>query len=866
MIKSLPIRSLRFLALALGSAAILASHLQAQTNTNLYYDANGTTNGVGGTGNWTTTGINWTTDPTGLAALVSGGWTNGFAWSNNLANNAILEGTAGTVSLSSSSIYANQILVNTTDFTIRNSSASTTSANRYFRTKSGIVLANGVNLNVSSGATTNGAITGFEGPITNAVGATNTSVTITGATLGADTSIRLGFDGTSADIWVPITVATTGSGYAYLRNVGSTNSIYGNITVGSGSILRAGASSTSRRINLRGNITTADSDLVIGDGTDPGIVGLYGTNAIAGNIIVNSGALGYGATNVFGTSTVILSNGTRFGQLSTIGTNAIEERTIAAKISILGDVTFGLGTHGCYFAGGIDLNGATRVITLSNSTTISGVISNGALTVTDTNGATRSLTLDAANAYTGATVISNGGRLAVSGSIASSASITAETGGGLGYANTNAFGTNAVVLKAGAFFGQIAGMGTNISERTIANNVNLQGDATFGFGTYGNYFGGGLDLGAVTNRNIYLSNSTTVSGVISNGGLVINDTVQSTNNQRTFTIASASTFSGPTVVAGGVVTNFPVVTTDFTTNTTNGVITTNRTTNLVSATYGPLLLVTGSIASPSVTVQTNAALAGTGSIAGGVTIEAGGELAPGNASAGPIAVSGSLSLAAGSTANMEIDSLVDYDRVTSSSASALNGTVNVTFTTNFTPAPGSFQLFTGTVSGSPTLTVPALADTNLVWVTNSFATTGAIGISNASVSLTPYGSWLTNYPALTGANTNGAADPDGDGFNNNLEFAFNGNPTVGTPSLLAVSNASGVANFRFVATTNGVSYQVQSTTDLSAGPWTNSPVSVTNAADQSGITPALSGYVRKSFSANATGKLFYRVAATITNQ
>jgi len=35
-----------------------------QVTTNLYYDANGTTNGIGGTGNWTTTGTNWTTNTT----------------------------------------------------------------------------------------------------------------------------------------------------------------------------------------------------------------------------------------------------------------------------------------------------------------------------------------------------------------------------------------------------------------------------------------------------------------------------------------------------------------------------------------------------------------------------------------------------------------------------------------------------------------------------------------------------------------------------------------------------------------------------------------------------------------------------------
>jgi hypothetical protein len=265
-------------------------------------------------------------------------------------------------------------------------------------------------------------------------------------------------------------------------------------------------------------------------------------------------------------------------------------------------------------------------------------------------------------------------------------------------------------------------------------------------------------------------------------------------------------------------------------------------------------------------VQTNALLSGTGSLAGNLTVQSGGQLAPGSSSAAPLTVSGNVVLSNGSTATMEIDSLADYDRVSSSASSVLNGAVNVTFTTNFTPAAGKFQLFSGSVSGSPNLSVPELTDTNLVWVTNAFATTGAISIASSTTTSTPYSSWLTNYPSLVGTNTNGTADPDRDGFINDLEFAFNGNPTNGTPALLTVTNVGGLANFRFVATTNGVSYQVQSLTNLATGPWTNSPVSVTNAADQTGITPALAGYVRKSFVTNASGKIFYRVVATITNQ
>jgi autotransporter-associated beta strand protein len=578
------------------------------------------------------------------------------------------------------------------------------------------------------------------------------------------------------------------------------------------------------------------------------------------SVTVGSGArLGYGSTSVtdvgyFGSAALILSNGASLGQQGTSGSGTEAERLLPNNISLLGDVTFGLGTHGCYFTGNLDLNGATRIVTLSNSTAISGIISNGGLTVTDTAGSTRSLTLSANNTFAGPTVASNGGRLVVSGSIASSASVTAETGGGIGYGSTNAFGANTVVLKNGTTFGQFAGMGTNNAERTIANNLSLQGDVTFGFGTYANFFAGGIDLGGANNRGIYLSNSTTFNGVISNGGLVINDTIQGTanNGRRTITVAAASTYSGPTVVAGGV-TNVAIVTTN--TNVSPVLIETN----VVPVTYGPILLVTGSLASTNVTVQTNAILAGTGSVAN-VTVKSGGELAPGNSSAAPIAASGAFVLEPGSTATMQIDNLANYDRVTSSTSSALGGTVNV----NFTPSAGSFQLFSGTVSGSPTLVVPTLTNANLVWVTNSFATTGAVSISNTQSAATPYGNWLTNYPTL--ANTNGTADPDSDGFDNNTEFAFDGNPTVGTPAFVTASNSGGQITVSFVALrTNTSGYSVLSTTNLVTGPWsTNTSVTVTNAADQTGVLLP-NDYVRRSFTSPVNSANFFRIKTSVAN-
>jgi hypothetical protein len=132
-------------------------------------------------------------------------------------------------------------------------------------------------------------------------------------------------------------------------------------------------------------------------------------------------------------------------------------------------------------------------------------------------------------------------------------------------------------------------------------------------------------------------------------------------------------------------------------------------------------------------------------------------------------------------------------------------------------------------------------------------------------SVLTYSNWLTNYPSLTGTNTNTAADPDGDAFNNAVEYAFDGNPTVGSPSMLVSTGSGSNAVFNFIglqgASTN---YTVQGTTNLSTGPWTNSGVTVSNAANQGGLILS-NFYERKEFVVPfSASNSFYRV--TFTNQ
>jgi fibronectin-binding autotransporter adhesin len=130
----------------------------------------------------------------------------------------------------------------------------------------------------------------------------------------------------------------------------------------------------------------------------------------------------------------------------------------------------------------------------------------------------------------------------------------------------------------------------------------------------------------------------------------------------------------------------------------------------------------------------------------------------------------------------------------------------------------------------------------------------------------PYSAWIAYWqgvdPAFT--NTAGTDNPDGDPFDNNEEFAFDGNPTIGTGALLVATKAGTNTVFNYVAltNTNTATYQVQNTTNLSAGPWTNSVVTISNSTNQTGIN-LTNDYVRKEFVVPGTNNDFYRVRATL---
>ena len=102
------------------------------------------------------------------------------------------------------------------------------------------------------------------------------------------------------------------------------------------------------------------------------------------------------------------------------------------------------------------------------------------------------------------------------------------------------------------------------------------------------------------------------------------------------------------------------------------------------------------------------------------------------------------------------------------------------------------------------------------------------------------------------------ADPDGDSFTNEQEYAFGTNPTEGNGSLLTTESSGGNLTVTWLERAD-VTYNVQSTTNLTTPFANDGTVTVENGP----IEPAPpTDYTRKQFTVTADGQTFYRVTGT----
>ena len=107
--------------------------------------------------------------------------------------------------------------------------------------------------------------------------------------------------------------------------------------------------------------------------------------------------------------------------------------------------------------------------------------------------------------------------------------------------------SNGVALAQDGVINNLPATGNDQTDRSIPNNIRLDGDVTFGSLGQANHLGGNIDLNGGTSRTITLGNTTYLYGGVTNGGQLIIDNGTGTGS-RTFGIFSAGNYTAGTVV------------------------------------------------------------------------------------------------------------------------------------------------------------------------------------------------------------------------------------------------------------------------------------------------------------------------------
>ena len=340
------------------------------------------------------------------------------------------------------------------------------------------------------------------------------------------------------------------------------------LTLGGDETVASVVSTSTSALNLQGNtlnvggtgLSFTNSALTTGTGgslvkNGAGLLYLNnGNNTYTGGFTLNGGEVqftssgsassGGVASSVFGTGTVTL-NGGIFGSSSSGGSSG---RSLYNSVALNGNVQYGMtswGTTSAKMNSGADLllvstnSGGTTTLTGDSTISTYGYVAweqamsgNYRLTKNGVGAASLSnnyLSLRGSNNISGVTVDS----------------------GILGYRNRNALGTGNLILADGVVVGQDGSInntgltGNDQTDRAIANNIQLNGNVTFGLGGQGNHLGGTMDLSGAA-RTITLGNTTYQYGAVTNGGLVIDN--GTATGRRTFALFASNNYSGGTIV------------------------------------------------------------------------------------------------------------------------------------------------------------------------------------------------------------------------------------------------------------------------------------------------------------------------------
>jgi len=294
----------------------------SQAQTSAYWDVNGTTSLEGGSGTWSASNTNWTTNSVN-ATSSSGGPTGGglFAATNAAAGTPLSNsgnfifnfgGTAGTIN-QGATYQAWGVNFLTTGYTWNIDGTGTNS--RSITTTNGVNLGANVGLTLSSGPRGLNSFT-FTGPTAaTAVGITGTNgSTLTLRNLTADTA--------SNSFGVYLSGGTISSNIAINVDIGAGSKIFLGSQSSSGATINSAITLNTNASGVALNITNSSSGIVALNGVISGANGLVLDSANAsGRIQITGLANSFGGGISLGSGTLYFNKLGVAGQNSSLGTN-----------------------------------------------------------------------------------------------------------------------------------------------------------------------------------------------------------------------------------------------------------------------------------------------------------------------------------------------------------------------------------------------------------------------------------------------------------------------------------------------------------------------------------------------------------------
>ncbi len=331
-------------------------------------------------------------------------------------------------------------------------------------------------------------------------------------------------------LWNGLVTKATSSGTTWQGALTSYNSstcsvtagnlyVYGGIAVSSGTLVFSNVNASG--MGAGGSLTGSGNLEKWGAGD----FRLYpGTHS--GNVNLKQGAMWQYSGTMGSSGTNIMENGT------TYRTDSTTDRTMTKASQINGDVTLGYSGGGALtFSGNMNLNGGQRSLTMVNTNTVSGVVSNGGLTKAGSG----TLVLSGANTYALGTLVSAGAlegtTTSLQGNVTNNAALVF---------NQSANGTYAGAISG---TGTLTNKGSGIV--TLSGHGPMSGTTTVSAGTL-------LVSGSLSNSAVTVGSGATLAGAGTAGSIAsLAGTVSPGNSSGA---AGTLTLTGAAALGGGAYT------------------------------------------------------------------------------------------------------------------------------------------------------------------------------------------------------------------------------------------------------------------------------------------------------------------------